>query len=189
MAAIIRANGWATYNWETMDAHGKRSAEPWAPRWLTDLIGVDCFGHVTDVGLYECRTDALMAQVAHFTDLERLYLENPSVSDAGLAHLKKLTKLTELDLIGAEVSDAGLAHLKGRTKLSELDQSGGNAATDREDFGSFCHWGSGMSRNVRFRFRRMTEKSWRSMVKTVRMPSRSARWASEASASWMPVVS
>ena len=38
-----------------------------------------------------------------------------------------------------------------------------------------CHWSSGMILSMRLRLRRMIEKSRRSIVKTVRMFSRSAR--------------
>ena len=39
-----------------------RGGEPWAPRWLVDLIGVDYFGHVTDVRLHQ-PTDSQIVMV------------------------------------------------------------------------------------------------------------------------------
>jgi hypothetical protein len=85
---------------------------PWAPSWFVDLIGVDYFGHVTDVGLFSAptATSPVPAQVAHFTRLQRLRLNGTSVSDTELLHLKGLTDLSELYLSGPQVTDARLAH-------------------------------------------------------------------------------
>ena len=55
--------------------------------------------------------------------------------------------------------------------------------------GNGGYWTSGMSLSVRFRLSRMMEKSRRSVVNTVRMFSRSARWARAASASCRPADS
>lgn len=52
--------------------------------------------------------------------LQRLWLDDTQVGDAGLGHLKGLTELVMLELPGTQVSDAGLAHLRGLTKLQGL---------------------------------------------------------------------
>lgn len=44
--------------------------------------------------------------------LQRLYLANTDVADAGLAHLERLSKLQMLILSGTQVTDAGVAQLK-----------------------------------------------------------------------------
>jgi internalin A len=144
VAAIEKAGGSVSYDWEWRNGTAIPAGKPWAPRWLVDLMGVDYFGHVTDVSLPGA-TDAAIVPVARLTQLQRLILAESSMSDvgvisffdvnrprvtsAGLMHLKKLTNLAELDLGGTQVSDAGLAHLKGLTKLSVLDIRG-NEVTD-----------------------------------------------------------
>jgi Leucine-rich repeat (LRR) protein len=110
---------------------------------VVDLIGVDFFGHATNVHLGENETDALLVQVGRLSRLQRLNVNQPppqslvyghgrpsrlqrlngstsSVCDAGLAHLKGLSGLSILYLNGNRVSDAGIAHLKGLANLSTL---------------------------------------------------------------------
>ncbi len=144
VAAIEKAGGSVSYDWEWRNGTDIPGRKPWAPRSLVDPIGVDYFGHVTAVSLPGA-TDAAIVQVARLTQLQRLILAESSMSDvgviaffdvnrprvtsAGLMHLKKLTNLSELDLGGMQVSDAGLAHLKGLTKLSVLEIRG-NEVTD-----------------------------------------------------------
>ncbi len=124
VAAIESAQGCVTYDWEYSNGKAILRGKPWAPQWLTDLIGVDYFGHVTVVGLMPIEIDAVMVQVGHLTRLQRLSVLPSSLSDAELVHLKGLTNLSELDLYGSPVSDAGLAHLKGLSKLSSLALGG-----------------------------------------------------------------
>ena len=57
VAAIKQANGHVGYNWEYKNdqpSHGKL----WAPEWLLGLLGVDYFGQVVSVGLYDTVSDA-----------------------------------------------------------------------------------------------------------------------------------
>src|SRR6516165_8790615 len=44
VAAIKHAGGSVKYDWEYVS-----KGNPWAPRWLVDWLGVDFFGHVTEV--------------------------------------------------------------------------------------------------------------------------------------------
>jgi hypothetical protein len=122
VAALVKVGGGVTYDWEWRDGNWIPGGQPWAPSWLSDLIGVDYFGHVTGVWLVSppTATDALLAHVGRLTRLEVLHADGQSVSDAGLAHLRGLTKLSYLRLGGAQVTDAGLAHLEGLTSLSGL---------------------------------------------------------------------
>ncbi len=52
--------------------------------------------------------------------LNRIWLNDAKVGDAGMAHLGRLTNLDILDLTGTRVSDTGLAHLAGLTSLETL---------------------------------------------------------------------
>jgi hypothetical protein len=49
VAAIRRAGGSVSYDWEWNNGKSVPGGKPWAPKWLVDLIGVDYFAHVTSV--------------------------------------------------------------------------------------------------------------------------------------------
>ncbi len=98
VAAIEHAGGKVAYDWEWSSGKLIPGGKPWSPRWLTDLIGVDYFGHVRFVWLRPSESDdAAFAIVGSLTRL----------------HLKDLTKLTVLWLDRNQVTDDGLAHLSG----------------------------------------------------------------------------
>jgi hypothetical protein len=126
VAAIQKSASSVGYCWTYWDGYASTAREPWAPRWLVDLIGVDYFGHVTAVWLNSLSyaPDAALEHVGRLTRLQKLYLDSASVTNVGLAHLKGLTNLTYLQLIDTHVTDAGLAHLKELTQLSYLDLRG-----------------------------------------------------------------
>ncbi len=123
VTAINDAGGGVRYDWQWKNGKYVRGGQPWAPRWLVDLIGVDYFGHVTGVVLctHSLATDAAIVQLEHFTRLEELCLDESSVRDEGLSHLTGLTALDHLDLSGTKITDAGLSHLKAMTNLSRIN--------------------------------------------------------------------
>jgi hypothetical protein len=125
VAAIKNAGGSVRYDWEWRDGNNIPGGEPWAPRWLVDLIGVDYFGHVAAVWLFSptTATDGTLAHVGRLARLQVLCDTSSSVSDGGLAHLKRLTELSHLTLSGTQISDTGLAHLKGLTSLAHVNLS------------------------------------------------------------------
>ena len=52
VAAILDAGGCVSYEWDVWDWNdrpGRPGREPWGPRWLVKLIGIDYFGNVADV--------------------------------------------------------------------------------------------------------------------------------------------
>jgi Leucine Rich repeat len=133
VAAIRKASGSVSYDWEFRDGKIIRGGKPRAPRWLVDLAGIDYFGHVTKVSYFlkgldvapantstVSQVDAAMARLNGFSELSQLELRLTDVTDAGLAHLKGLTKLSYLDLSFTRVTDAGLVHLKRLTNLAEV---------------------------------------------------------------------
>jgi serine/threonine protein kinase/Leucine-rich repeat (LRR) protein len=63
------------------------------------------------------------AHLEGLTEIKHLWFESPRVGDGSLAHFKSLSKLDQLFLPGTGISDAGLAHLKGLKHLSWLDVS------------------------------------------------------------------
>jgi hypothetical protein len=161
VAAIREAGGSYWYDWEYKEGTSTRywTGEPWAPRWLVQLVGPDFFGDVVAVdhygspiesrtfsdqdllqigrltGLIELRlwhssvSDAGLACLDRLTSLERIRFFDSKVTDAGLAHFKNLPRLKELCLFQSAVTDAGLLHLKGLSSLQEVDL-GGTKITD-----------------------------------------------------------
>jgi hypothetical protein len=139
VAAIKRAGGSVTYDWEwgnynpdIIDSNGK----PRAPKWLADRVGVDHVASVVLVDLVPRSTkdpnkadDATLAHVGRLGRLESLWLNGTAITDAGLAHIQGLTGLRDLTIGDTRVSDAGLAHLKGMTRLGTLYIIG-NRVTD-----------------------------------------------------------
>jgi len=130
VVAITKAQGSVMYDWEWSNGKAIPGGKPWAPEWLVDLIGVDYFGHVTEVSYHKRGLALIIARV------ERLLAETESASIprlrgpftltitdgiAMMVPLKSLTELSDLDLSSTDVTDAGLAHLKGLTKLTALD--------------------------------------------------------------------
>jgi Leucine-rich repeat (LRR) protein len=81
---------------------------------------------VTDLNLVyaELITDAGVAYLKGWKNLERLNLRGTKVNDTGLEHLKRLTSLKSLDLSFTEVTDNGLEHLASLTELQQLSIGG-----------------------------------------------------------------
>ncbi|MGO9462764.1 MAG: hypothetical protein ACLQIB_30275 [Isosphaeraceae bacterium] len=73
--------------------------KPWAPHWLVDALAVDFFGHVVCVSLPP-ETDADAVRVERLSGLERLYVGNSPLSDAGMADLGGLTNLSDFESVG-----------------------------------------------------------------------------------------
>jgi internalin A len=53
-----------------------------------------------------------LKELAAFSDLQYLYIDNTKVTDTGLKHLTTLRGLSVLSLRGTKVSDAGVAELQ-----------------------------------------------------------------------------
>jgi hypothetical protein len=91
---------------------------------LTDagLEQISPLTQITSLSLISCRkiTNAGMAHLGGFTQLQSLFLNNTKISDAGLQSLKDLKSLNELNLFGTEITDAGLEYVGGMENLSSL---------------------------------------------------------------------
>jgi hypothetical protein len=123
VAAIRRAGGSFSYDWEWNNGKSVPGGKPRAPKWLVGLIGVGCFAHVTSVWLESAPTYGAIVEVGHLTQLERMQLVGSFLSDGGLAHLNGLTGLSGLSLSNTQVSVAGLVHLNGLTNLKAVHVS------------------------------------------------------------------
>jgi hypothetical protein len=84
VAAITNSGGGVAYDWQMRNGKYNPAGKPWAPKRLTELIGIDYFCHVTDVSLVlrSTPTDAMMAHVGRLAQLERLNVSARSLTDA-----------------------------------------------------------------------------------------------------------
>ncbi|SIO60432.1 hypothetical protein SAMN05444166_6390 [Singulisphaera sp. GP187] len=130
VAAILRAGGTVSYDWE-WDHYNpdiiNPNGRPRAPKWLAARLGVDYVGYVVHVNLIPQRAksrtkanDQTLAHVGRLGHLVSLELNGAAITDAGLIHLKSLTRLRDLNLGNTVTSDAGLVHLKSLTELRGL---------------------------------------------------------------------
>jgi hypothetical protein len=76
VAAIEKLKGTARYDWERRNGVNIPGGRPMWPKWLVDRIGIDYFGHVTQVRL----------------------VATPELSESDLIHVSHLSGLEELDL-------------------------------------------------------------------------------------------
>jgi hypothetical protein len=126
VSAITGIGGSVMYNWEWNKGRSYPGGPPSVPKWLSDRIGIDYFGHITSVWLFAIskETDAALVPVTRFAQLQWLSVTGSKVSDDGLAQLEGMTSLSRLDLDYTQITDAGLPHLKGLRNLSVLNLSG-----------------------------------------------------------------
>ncbi len=121
VAEIRKAAGYVQYDYDRQFWRQGGIAQPPAPVWLLNLLGVHFFADVVWVGDFHCQfTDATLKNLKDLTELEELDLGSTKITDAGLKNLEGLTRLRPLRLEFTEVTDAGLVHLKGLKQLREL---------------------------------------------------------------------
>src|SRR5262245_41606123 len=75
-------------------------------------------------------TDAGLAHVRRFPNLQFLELDSASITDEGLSQLRECSALETLDVSGTQVTGAGLAHLARLTSLHWLDLHGTRVGDD-----------------------------------------------------------
>jgi len=126
-------------------------AEPPGPRWLRRLLGDDLFIRVHSIDFKDVSVDdAGLEPLGRIFSLERLFLRDAHVTDAGLVHLAPLTGLKGLELNspfailiddrkprvivevrkpkdrGPPITDAGLELLRNMKRLEVLRLRGTN---------------------------------------------------------------
>ncbi len=140
IAAIKRAGGSFTYNWEwgnydanIIDAYGK----PRAPKWLAKRLDVDYVASVDHVNLVPhhrisstIADDKTLASVGNLSHVESLWLTGSAVTDAGMADVAKIAGLRDLQLMKTAITDVGLKRLRGLSKLRSLSLEGTKVTDD-----------------------------------------------------------
>lgn len=122
VAAIQKLGGTVTYDWERKDGRSVPNGKPWAPKWLVDRIGIDYFGHITQVRMVATPelSDAELTHISHLSQLEELDLHRSPITDARLAYVEGLPDLQSLTLFHTDIGDRGLMRLKQLPRLRTL---------------------------------------------------------------------
>ena len=120
--AVRRTGGGVAYDFQRVPGKPNNNrAEPNAPKWLVDRLGVDYFGDVVQVLLLPKATDAEMAHVGRLPKLRSFNATTASeITDAGAAHLAGLVDLERINLSGTKVTGAALANFRGMSQLKGL---------------------------------------------------------------------
>src|SRR5713101_3173905 len=96
VAAIQKAGGSVSYDWEWKNGRPNSDGEPWGRAWLTKQLGVDYFGNITLV-TYGARgffREAIQIGPDHPLD-DRIPGGSP-LTDLGIKHLEGVTYLESL---------------------------------------------------------------------------------------------
>ncbi len=139
IANIQRLGGRVSYRWQ-----GLASWQP-SQKWLRTLLGKELPHQISCVSLQDTQvsdadiacldgfcnlealwldgtqvTDDALQELQQFRRLRTLVLGRTSITDAGLAHIGKIHTLTYLSLDETRIGDDGLEHLKGLSQLRSL---------------------------------------------------------------------
>ena len=120
---IKNLGGRVAYDWEGLDHNGVVPVHPQPPEpaWLRNLVGDDFFAEVETLWLdHTTVSDAGLESLKRLTALQRLYLQDTKITDTGLENLRGLTALRGLGLEGTKITDAGIENLRGLTALQYL---------------------------------------------------------------------
>jgi hypothetical protein len=143
VAAILESGGRVLYDFQPDDSEHVRGRldraqaesrrgparhiyidDPWEPRWLLDIVGLDCFHRVKQVSLRgPGAKDSTMEQVSRLSGVKRLGLYSTSITDAGLANIDNLNDLEYFEIDRCLITDAGLAHVGRLPNLMRLELS------------------------------------------------------------------
>jgi Leucine Rich repeat len=135
VAGIRAAGGWVYYDYQRPNPRAATTdpnAQPWEPKWLLALVGIDFFHSVEEVNMVynedgPQRLDNnqpavnIAPHLAHFPRLRCLLLSGKCIDDAGMetvGRLKRLETLYQWD--GQHITDAGVAHLRDMPRLTYI---------------------------------------------------------------------
>lgn len=117
--AIQGAGGQTMYAWEWEDGV-PTFGDPWVPRCVVNLVGIDYFGPVAYVCVGSRAGAAAFLQVGRLGGLRGLDISWSRVDKGDLAHLVRLTGLERFSLNGTKIGDGAIVHLKGLKNLRAL---------------------------------------------------------------------
>jgi hypothetical protein len=135
VAAIQAAGGWVHYDYQRPDSLSTNVdplAEPWEPKWLLTLVGIDFFHDVVEVNMVYNEYGAgrvennqppvnIASQLAHFPRLRWLLVSGPFIDDEGMAAVGRLARLEAFyQWNGEHITDAGVAHLRDMPRLKYI---------------------------------------------------------------------
>ena len=134
VAAVKSHGGWVHFDYEFVGGKLTKGREPWAPRWLREILGDEFFREIEYVSLvYDDSTgkrydnenfsscDDLLALLVRQPGIKKLFLHGTQATDTGLEHVGKMTGLDALYFWDAtSITDAGAAHLAGLKNLKKL---------------------------------------------------------------------
>ena len=112
--AIVRSGGIVRYDYQN-----QQHQKPPGPDWLLNFIGHDFFAEVDEVALSPYSTGAERKYLERFLRLRTLTVPSNSDADAVLVHLKS-NRVQKLFLGQCKITDAGLQHLDRLRQLEEL---------------------------------------------------------------------
>ncbi len=130
VAELQKLNARIIYDYEIVAINGSqtyRNLPPPGPKRLTDLLGIEYFVEVIEVGSDSPQvTDETIALIAQaLPELTFIsFTSAPEVTDSGLIHLAEMHKLEGVCLFSKGITGVGLVHLTGLKRLKSLDVSG-----------------------------------------------------------------
>jgi hypothetical protein len=127
---ITKASGGVYYSYQRDPRSGYSDwrRQPRCPRWLLELIGIDCLYSVEGVRLSVRSKDTALRDVANLTRLRTLSLDSSrdeadGVADIEMINFGRLTALETLAVYDLPLTDAALVNLKGLSHLKALHLS------------------------------------------------------------------
>jgi hypothetical protein len=99
------------------------NAQPHGPVWMRNLLGIDFFNTVIEVGGVESGAREALSHLKDLPKLQTINFVNVEVIDDDLKNIQDLTHLQEILFIGVvntKITDHGLVSLKRLTNLQGL---------------------------------------------------------------------
>ncbi len=136
VAGVLEFGGWAYYDFQFRDGrilpgNTDLNAEPLAPAWLVDALGVDWFHDVVAVNLYYGQRDGApvvnsrysdegMKYLADLPELRIVFLDYRQATAESMVYLSGARKLEYLQMADVLIGDEGAAHLRNLKNLRWL---------------------------------------------------------------------
>ncbi len=119
---LQKLNAVIEYDYEKVPGNPFIRQPPPAPKWLTDLLGIEYFGDVVKVEVEGPQVnDETIALVARLPELHSAgFASRGGITDSGLVHFARMHKLEEAILSSNRIAGTGLVFLTGLKRLKLL---------------------------------------------------------------------